>query len=189
MGEKKKRNNVRKERKRKDTLFYFFFMMKGTRTSLFVWPCDGTPTAMCARAPMDRAHAVRRRVAGGALPLAASQSDKGMPELRLLLARVDSGGGPNLPAVQRRAATSALLGALPALVGFGRWPRDPLAGGVTSAHRHHRNRVAVVSGRQPWLAFACSVGLQLQLAVVVLVFSKPPLQCYYYYFSQVLFSS
>jgi len=71
---------------------------------------------------------------GGCLPFAASQSDKGMPGLRLLLARVDSGGGPNLPAVERRAATlaQASLGALPALVGFG-WPGTP---SPAASHRH-----------------------------------------------------
>lgn len=152
-----KKYNVRKEK----ALFYsLLFDEWGT---LFFWP----------RARAYGPGACSAATWGGwlgCLPFAASsqqpQSDKGIWGLRLLVARVDSGGGPNLPSVQRRAATSA-----PCLGGFG-WPvAGTLAGGVTS------NRVAVASGRQAaargFCSFACSVGLQLELAVVVLGFSNP----------------
>jgi len=89
---KTKKYNVRKGGK---TLFYFLLFERGT---LFVWPCARAygPGA-CSAATW-----------GGWLPFAASQpqSDKGIWGLRLLVARVDSCGGPNLPSVQRRAATS-----------------------------------------------------------------------------------
>lgn len=98
--------------------------------------------------PMDRAHALpRRRWGGQAQP--KPQSDKGIWGLRLPVARVDSGGGPNLPPVQRRAATSARDSL---------WcPTPPLAGGVTSPPLIGSGRSAVVSGSIRAFFFACSV--------------------------------